>query len=401
MGKYTRKQFDIPWWAVVLALVFAPPLGVVLILLSCINAGQPSVAQRSQNGAAGAQSGNTGTNGAQSENAETSARSCNSASENGAADTCADTTATGAADANGKRSPRRDGRRRSRTASERVSLISSVVLLGFGIISAIRTAVDSDWSLSVSSAVRLILPFALSGGAFLVSNLLRRGRGRRQAYTVLIGDAEAFDLREIASATSLSLRRVRRDIQRMVNSGEFGECAYIDRRTDMLFRSPEAAEAYRLTEQAEPAVGTEGGYDEILREIRRLDDEIADEAVSECIRRIEEYTRHIFAYVTEHPEKKKAIRTFMNYYLPTTLKLLTSYAKIERVGVAGENMKRSKENIESTLELLIEAFKCEVDILFRSESLDISSDIDVLETMLKKDGMSPDGVDGMTRGGTV
>ena len=78
----------------------------------------------------------------------------------------------------------------------------------------------------------------------------------------------------------------------------------------------------------------------------------------------------------------------MNYYLPTTLKLLTSYANIERVGVAGDNMRKSKESIEETLDMLVFAFEKELDRLYESESIDINSDIEVLEKMLKKDGMT-------------
>lgn len=81
------------------------------------------------------------------------------------------------------------------------------------------------------------------------------------------------------------------------------------------------------------------------------------------------------------------IRTFMNYYLPTTLKLLQSYSRIERVGVAGENMKRSKDNIEKTLDLLVIGFEQQVDQLFKNEYIDISSDISVLEQMMQKDGL--------------
>ena len=119
-----------------------------------------------------------------------------------------------------------------------------------------------------------------------------------------------------------------------------------------------------------------------------MNDEIADETVSERIYRIEERTRNIFDYVTEHPEAMPQIRTFMNYYLPTTLKLLESYSRIERVGVAGENMKSSKEKIENILDLLVIGFEQQVDQLFRNESIDISSDISVLEKMMQKDGLN-------------
>ena len=51
-------------------------------------------------------------------------------------------------------------------------------------------------------------------------------------------------------------------------------------------------------------------------------------------------------------------------------------------------MRKSKESIEETLDMLVFAFKKELDSLYESESIDISSDIEVLEKMLKKDGMT-------------
>ena len=125
----------------------------------------------------------------------------------------------------------------------------------------------------------------------------------------------------------------------------------------------------------------------IILQIRKLNDEIKDYAVSERIYRIEEHTQNIFDYVTDHPEAMPQIRSFMNYYLPTTLKLLSSYSKIEQVGVAGENMKKSKENIERILDMLVVGFEQQVDKLFGNESLDISSEITVLEAMMKQDGL--------------
>ena len=79
---------------------------------------------------------------------------------------------------------------------------------------------------------------------------------------------------------------------------------------------------------------------------------------------------------------------FMNYYLPTTLKLLDSYRRIEQVGVAGQNMRDTKDNIEKILDMLVVGFEGQMDQLFKTESLDITSDIEVLEQMMNKDGLT-------------
>jgi hypothetical protein len=78
----------------------------------------------------------------------------------------------------------------------------------------------------------------------------------------------------------------------------------------------------------------------------------------------------------------------MSYYLPTSMKLLESYKRIEQVGVAGQNMQEAKENIEKTLDLLTVGFQQQMDQLFHEESIDISSDIEVLAQMMQKDGLT-------------
>ncbi len=230
----------------------------------------------------------------------------------------------------------------------------------------------------------------------------------------IIGNRESINLTKLATASNEKLKNVLKDVQKMIDRGEFGEYAYIDLGTNNFMRSPYAEpdepeqfdyrkiygnvlkKEKKQIEKTSEEIATEttpkesdnGDFTKILSEIRRLNDEIADVKVSDRIDQIEEHTKNIFEYVTDHPESMPQIRTFMNYYLPTTLKLLESYSRIERVGVAGENMKKSKEKIESILDLLVIGFEQQVDQLFKNESIDISSDIRVLETMMQKDGLN-------------
>jgi len=255
----------------------------------------------------------------------------------------------------------------------------------------------------------------VSGISYLFSLFFKDRDGRYNRIRAVIGDKDSFHLKRLASMSKRSLKKVRRDVQALIDKGEFGDEAYIDLGTDNFMRYADAVPDlgdgfdYRSlydetlfgksqktgepqTDSADKTQNTEksdkDNFRSIILEIRRLNDEIHDFAVSERIYRIEEYTQNIFDYVTEHPDAMPKIRTFLNYYLPTTLKLLESYRTIEHMGVAGENMKTSKEKIESILDLLVEGFKQQMDHLFQNESIDISSDISVLETMMKKDGLS-------------
>lgn len=261
-------------------------------------------------------------------------------------------------------------------------------------------SISSVFTSGVTPSLGSFSTFALLAGAAAValgvSKMSKRRAERYDRYSVIIGDRPYFSIAALAAASGVSYKRAARDIQHMINRDMLGDTAFIDVGKKMLFLSPEAAAEYENShtaantkdeKQFEDRVPVDE-YRKIILEIRRLNDEIADIAVSDRIYKLEESTANIFDYVKEHPEKKSSIRTLMNYYLPTTLKLLGSYADIERVGVAGENMKKSKESIEKTLDMLVYAFNTELDRLYESETLDISGDIDVLEQMLKRDGMT-------------
>ena len=124
-----------------------------------------------------------------------------------------------------------------------------------------------------------------------------------------------------------------------------------------------------------------------LQQIHDADAAIEDEAVSQKIRLLEDRTRRIFQAVTEKPEKKADIRKFMNYYLPTLVKLLHSYDRLEEQGVKGNNIRYTMGEIERILDTVLAAFDKQLDNLFQDEAMDISSDIRVLENVMEQEGL--------------
>ncbi len=130
------------------------------------------------------------------------------------------------------------------------------------------------------------------------------------------------------------------------------------------------------------------GADAVLARIRALNDDIEDAQVSAHIDRIESLTASIFNTVRQRPECADAARKFVNYYLPTTLKLLQSYSLMEEQSYQGENITASRRQIERILGKLVYAVEQQQDKLFQAEALDVESDIRVLETMMASDGLS-------------
>ena len=291
--------------------------------------------------------------------------------------------------------------------------------------------------------ILMIIPefFTKAIGAYLIYKRLMNARGRSRnrlyrRFANAIGDRTKVSIRELAASMDMPTANAASDLQEMIDKGVISGNAYIDHSHMMLyldagetsvedivdkvvniFISPEdrektvaaaratsdkaarpAAEAPR---EAAPAVepakpkpvekrssGTDNAdFEAKLKEIRQLNDEIDDAVVSEKIDRIGELTASIFRVVREKPERAEEVRRFMNYYLPTTLKLLKSYSLMEKQSYQGENIVASRKKIENVLDTLVHAFEQQQDRLFRVEALDVDSDISVLETMMTSDGL--------------
>ena len=125
-----------------------------------------------------------------------------------------------------------------------------------------------------------------------------------------------------------------------------------------------------------------------LEEMRRLNDSIQDAAISAQIERLSQVSDKIFQQVQKNPSQLPQIRKFMSYYLPTTLKLLENYASFEEAGVSGENLSQAKAKIEKTMDSIVAGFEHQLDELYRTDAMDIDSDIRVMETMLRRDTAS-------------
>ena len=127
-------------------------------------------------------------------------------------------------------------------------------------------------------------------------------------------------------------------------------------------------------------------------EIKLLNDSIGDDFISAELLEIENSLKKIQIQLNEETKKSKAhkieqLSQFFDYYMPTTIKILNSYRRIEKQNLTGENAMETKKRVEETLPFVKTAFEKELDNMFSEEMLDITTDIDVLESMLSKNGL--------------
>ena len=130
--------------------------------------------------------------------------------------------------------------------------------------------------------------------------------------------------------------------------------------------------------------------DRAISEMRRLNDNIPDPRLSQQIDHLEEVTGKIVDQVIAQPKKLPQIRRFMDYYLPTTLKLLNAYDRMDSTGIAGDNITATKDKVSAMMDTIVRAFDRQLDALFGEEALDISTDITVMENLLAREGLTQD-----------
>lgn len=236
--------------------------------------------------------------------------------------------------------------------------------------------------------------FALSG--FLAGGIVTLAAGRRMKkrtkriarYLAILGNREFIAIDELAAMVGKKRKTVEDDLEYMIEKEMLGASAYVDIGRGILFRSADAAQRYvkerSRQENLTPQEANEG-YAGVLRAIRYANDRIADPTLTKKIDHLEIVAGRIFREVEAHPEKQTQTTTFFNYYLPTTLKILNTYAEFETAGIRGENLQKARERIEETMDSLIKAFDKQLDDLYRNEAMDIDSDIRVMESMLKRD----------------
>ena len=297
--------------------------------------------------------------------------------------------------------------------------VSGILLTVFGSIGTgifgflaflILVAALVTWNLSgIGATLILAVPGVFSAGLLRKGCSLRARLQRAERYLKLTGEKMYMELGELAARTGQSVRRVRKDLRSMLNAGIFPQ-GHMDLQETVFVLDDETWEQYlslqrewekkQLQEEAgQTAVFQDSPEEEIPEEIRiehegreymdrlrQLNLEIAGETISNKLYQLDYLLQRIFAVLKEHPEKCPQMRKFMDYYLPTTVKLVESYADFDKAGIRGENIMSAKTEIEKTLDTINQAFAKLLDDMYQTAAFEAAADAKALKTILMQDG---------------
>lgn len=327
-----------------------------------------------------------------------------------------------------------------RAPFRKVGRISSVLYKVFG---GIGTGI-----MGILSAVFLGLGISNGGGwwaTFFVLSLVllvfltmtgvgckqKKRLDRAQKYLELTGNNHYINLSDLALYTNKSPKFVLKEIRKMLEAGHFPQghldnqesCLMLD---DKIYREYLDLEKQRKLQEREQraqelrselkaretgnAAGTKeaaasGGESadaelnamiaegqECIRKLRDMNDSIPGEEISAKLFRLENLLKEIFEGLKDHREQRHQMKKFMNYYLPTTLKLVEAYKEFDEMEAQSQEIMEAKQEIEKTLDTINCAFEELLARMYRDTAFDVTTDAQVLQTMLVKEGLAGQGV---------
>ena len=286
----------------------------------------------------------------------------------------------------------------------------------------------------------ILNPFTLFFGALTAFSGWNMGKGfqkigrinRARRILKMMESRDTITVEEIASAFGKSEKWVADDIQAMIRDGIFVGKTYMDKEETAFMTSHEAYNQYletmRAYEERMRAAEGQSVFDrkdlkeyskmerkaaqreaddarnaarlnaetaEMVEEgkafishIHQKNQEVPDPVFTEKLNRLEQIVTNIFDRVAAAPESAPDLHRLMKYYLPTTQKLVDTYATLDRQKIQGENIESAKREIEASLDTINEAFERFLDSFFQSTAWDVSSDISVMNQMMQQDGLT-------------
>ena len=283
---------------------------------------------------------------------------------------------------------------------KRLTTVGIVLSAIFGFVS-LNVLVGSLWMLPDIAWYLESVIFPLCGlGAglgCLWAGLRRQKRVRGfRSYLAMIGSRNTVSISALSSAMGVSPAKVRDTLEDMLDEGFF-PLGYLDYGNDRLVLTSDGIPDPPKEEEPPREEPEEDPQNAVLDEIRTINAGIDNPKLNQQIDRIGSITAKVFDYQRSHPQKSAQLHSFLSYYLPTTLKILRAYAQLEDQEVDGENISAAMERIENMMDKVVEGFEKQLDQLFQGDALDITADVEVLERMLAKDGLSSGG--GLRMGG--
>ncbi|MCR5293629.1 MAG: 5-bromo-4-chloroindolyl phosphate hydrolysis family protein [Lachnospiraceae bacterium] len=296
-------------------------------------------------------------------------------------------------------------------------IIGGIMAAWFGVLTA-GLAVIAAQGGGAPAVVFMILMGLFTAGfgrMFLMGRKKAKKISHFSNYRAVLERNKYANVKELARSVAQPADKTAEELQAMTDEGLFKQGHFDEAKTTFMasdevysqyLASEQNARELRRQERAERKKSSEippevrevlEKGEDYIRQIREANDAIPDPEVTEKLSDMEKIVARIFDEVGKNYGLAGRLSMFMDYYLPTTMKLLAAYRKLDAQEVQGENIKNAKLEIEGSLSTINEAFEKLLDSFFADTAMDVSTDISVMRSMLKQDGLADDSFTTMRR----
>ncbi|MGL5648208.1 MAG: 5-bromo-4-chloroindolyl phosphate hydrolysis family protein [Clostridium sp.] len=276
--------------------------------------------------------------------------------------------------------------------------IFSFFLMMFSMVSMMMRGM---FTLGTYFGIGLLLVFLVGSILFLARGISLRGRiARFKKYIKFMNNKKFIQISNLAKLSGLKEKFIIKDLQKMSDLGMFLE-GHIDEEKTYFMLSDDVYQDYinlktqkKNTEDVEEEEVFEKEKSiieigrEYINEINLIRAKLYKDDLTKRLERLINLANQIINYVEKNPKKIRDIHRFVTYYLPTVIKLISSYSELDRQQIQGDNIRNAKIEIENSIDTINIAFEKLLNELFEETAMDISSDISVLETLFKQEGLT-------------
>lgn len=296
------------------------------------------------------------------------------------------------------------------------TVFGSIGSVGFSVLALVLTAMVAIplqsfagwWAVGTLGSIALFFYVMLFVG---IRNNCRIGRLKEYLKELKIHGKGYCELERLEKNSSRSLKYIRKDLKKMLKLGMLPDARMDDQETCLLLNE-ETYQQYRLTQDSliqqqqekqkkqtrerevwdiqekSPAGESIARGREYMETLDRLRESITDREMTGKLERLDAILEQLFEALKKQPDQVEELDQFMEYYLPTTVKLVTSYQEFAAVEFPGDNVKRAKKEIRHTLDTINGAFEKLLDDFYQDKTFDVLSDASVLQSMLAREGLT-------------
>ena len=251
--------------------------------------------------------------------------------------------------------------------------------------------------------------FSVSLGLLLRGIILRKRVKRFKKYVRFIDDNNYFLIKDMAKFAREKESFVVKDLSKMIDLGMFLEGHIDEEKTYFMLNDEVYSDYLNLKKQQMAKESSNEKLNEeiynsekeeiesiikigrnYIEQIKNIRNDLYKEEIAIKLDKLGNISNQILIQVEKNPKKIQEVNKFINHYLPITIKLINSYKDINNQLVQGENIESAKSEIEKSIDLINKSFENLLDDLFEDVVLDISTDISVLKTLFKQEGLTED-----------